>query len=134
MSLVQAIFERWLADPRMTALVPAGRVFTGRAAGDADRPYAVIAASTAESALNTTHATIQKVRVELTAWFEEHASAGQLLEELRRGYDRQSFADGADRCLLMQCEEEQITPEDNRGWKVVAVYRALHRRAVAESP
>lgn len=131
MSLLEAIYKRWLSEPRLTALVPAGQVYTGRAAGDAVRPYAVIVGASAQSAVNTTHATVQKVRVELTAWFEDHASAGRLLEEVRRGYERQSFAAGDERCLLMQCEEERISADEDRGWRAIAVYRALHQRAAA---
>ena len=133
MSLAQAVFERWLADPRLTDLVPPQRLYTGRAAGDVDRPYAVITVSGVDGALHTTHVAIQNTRVELSAWFAEPAPASRLLEEWRRSYDRQSFADGDQRCLLMQCVDERTIPEDGRGWKAVAVYHALYERRAAES-
>lgn len=132
MSLAQAVFERWLADPRMTGLVPPGRLFTGRAAGDVDRPYGVIVVSAADGALHTTHVAVQRMRVELTAWFEESAPASRLLEEWRRSYHRQSFSDGDQRCVLMQCIDERTVPEDSRGWKAVAVFSALYERRAAE--
>ena len=128
MSLAQAVYERWLADSGLTDLVPAGRVYTGRAAGDAQRPYAVIEVSAIGTALHTTHVAVQNLRVELTAWFDEPSPASQLLDEWRRRYDRRSFAAGAQRCLRMQCVEERMIPEADRGWKAVAVYSALCER------
>ncbi len=133
MSLAQAIFERWLADPRLTDLVPPGRVFTGRAAGDVDVPYGLIVVSTAAGALHTTHVDVQTMRVELAAWFEESAPASRMLEEWRRNYHRQNFPAGDERCLLMQCVDESLVAEESRGWKAVAVYRALHERPTTES-
>lgn len=134
MSLAQAVYERWLADSALTDLVPAGRVYSGRAAGDAERPYAVIEVSAIGAALHTTHVGVQNLRVELTGWFDEPVPASQLLNEWRRRYDRQSFAAGAQRCLLMQCVDERTIPETDRGWKAVAVYSALCERPAPGSP
>jgi hypothetical protein len=132
-SLAQAVFERWLADPRLTKLVPPGHVFTGRAAGDVQLPYGVILVSVAAGALHTTHVAVQNMRVELAAWFEESAPASRLLEEWRRNFHRQSFSNGDQRCLLMQSVDERVVPEDSRGWKAVAVYSALYERPAADS-
>jgi hypothetical protein len=133
-SLAQAIYERWLQAPRLIALVPGDRVFTGRAAGDVAIPYAVIAGLGAQSSVRTTHTTVDSARFEIAGWVDEHAAARLLLDELRHTYDRQGFAVENDRCLLMQLEEERITPEGDCGWRAVAVYRALHERLTAVPP
>ena len=117
----------------MTDLVPPDHLYTGRAAGDVDRPYGVITVTVADGALHTTHVAVQNMRVELSAWFEEPAPASRLLEEWRRSFDRQSFSDSPQHCLLMQCIDERTVPEDDRGWKAMAVYSALYERPAAES-
>lgn len=132
MSFSQALFERWRGDALLAATMPGERVYVGRAAGDAAIPYATITTATTENARRTTHATIQLMRVEFAAWVETHAAAIAWQDELRRVFDRQSFAAAADHCLLMQCGEERVEADADRGWRGVAVYRALlERRASA---
>jgi hypothetical protein len=132
-SLARAIYERWQTEGRLTALVPGDRVFTGRAGGETSRPYAVIAPVGARPEVHTTHATIETSRFEISAWLEPHADAQWLLEELRRAFHRTSFVAESAECLLMQCEEEKITPEEFDGWRAVAVYRAVCRRPVTSA-
>ncbi len=130
MSLTRAIYERWQTDGRLTALVPAERVFTGRAGGETTRPYAVIAGLGTQLGVRTTHAAIEIARFEFSAWVERHTDAQQVLADLRRRFDRQSFAAEDETCLLMQCDEERVVPEENDVWRAVAVYRAMQQRPV----
>ena len=113
MSLARTIYERWQTDGRLTAIVPGERVFSGRASGETARPYAVILGLRTQRGVRTTHAAIETTDFEFTAWVEQHADAQRVLDELRRRYDRQSFASDTEECLLMHCEDERIAPDEN---------------------
>ncbi|MBL9124450.1 MAG: DUF3168 domain-containing protein [Planctomycetaceae bacterium] len=128
MSLVQAIYERWQADPRLTALIPPARVYSGRAAGDAVRPYAVIGEAPGAAARHTTHVAIESVAIELTAWSDDPRLARALLDEWRRVFERQAFPAGGARCLLMQAEMARVIAPDDSGWQAAARYRVLVER------
>lgn len=132
--LAETIYERWLAEPRLLALAPAERVFTGRAAGECRRPYAVITGLGVQPACRTTHSAIDSARLEIAAWVEEHALARRLLDQLRQTFDRQAFAVEQDRCLMMQLDDERITAEADQGWRAVAVFHALCERAAPGPP
>lgn len=128
MSLVQAIYERWQADPRLTALIPPERVYSGRAAGDAVLPYGVIREVPGAGTRHTTHVAIESAAIELTAWSDDPRLARALLDEWRRVFERQAFSAGCERCLLMQAEAAHVLADDQHGWQAAARYRVLVER------
>ena len=118
MTLEQSLHQRWAADERLTVLLPADRVKTGRAVGTAT-PYVTLLRQSSRVLLRTNAGdAIEEVVLRINVWHQEHDAGQTLAEAVKLVFDRSGFPlSGGDRVLRMLRHDEEIVQHSDGLWQ-----------------
>jgi hypothetical protein len=119
MNLAQVLHQRWAAAAGLSALLPAGRVFTG-ASPDGHRPFAIIGKRShrPQSRFND-GSSFDAVVVRIEILDDEYDRAAAILAEVKAAFDRAAFdLAGAQRVLVMQRIDDFETQADDGTWRM----------------
>lgn len=127
MSLERAIHELWSADFRLTALVPAGRLCTGAAAGPAELPYVVLTRQGNKPSVRTSSGrAVDETAVRFTVWSMELDLAKRIAAEISRRFDRLDFERHGVRCLNIWRTHDAAALEADGIWRLPIDFVALN--------
>jgi hypothetical protein len=128
MSVEQAIHQRWQTDFRLAALVPPQRLLTGAAFGNPTLPYVVIQRLASAPRTHTSSGTrISQLRLQFHGWTSDLETGKQLASQVRRRFDRTSFAVSDGRVLNMQQTDEQESLEADGVWHITIDFEVTHQ-------
>jgi len=125
MSLEQAIHNRWATDGTLSALLPAGRLFTGRAEGELELPYAVLERQETKPSLRTSSGTtIDEVQLRITIWSVDLDTAQSVAAAVEQRFDGADFTLFAAVRLMRRTNRREQIDADGR-WRVELDFRAI---------
>lgn len=131
MSLEQAIHQRWANDVTLSTFLPAAKLYTGAARGNADLPYVVLTRLRSEPTGRTSSGTeLRRVAVRFDVWAANLEQAKAIGSAMRGVFNRQGFALSGGTCLVMQWDGETETAVENGAWHLTVDYVARVAAAV----
>lgn len=128
MSLEAAIHTRWAGDTTLKALLPAARLFTGPAPGDAERPYATLSRLGMKEGARSTHHALEEVALRFDVWSEGLVEGKQILDAIDAEFDGAAFTEGSLDVLRMRKTDHTEERADDGLWRLSVQYRAQTAR------
>ena len=127
MSLERAFHELWSSDFRLSALVPAGRVFTGPAAGKAELPYVVVTRRGNRPLVRTSSGTaIDETTLRLAIRAVGLDQAKRIAAEVGRRFERRHFDQAGMAIFDIRRADGTEDPEADGVWRVTVDYVVLN--------
>ena len=91
MSLEQAIHQRWADSAALSALLPAERLTTGRAAAS-EKPYATVQSIIRRESWPTNAGnSLEKASLDICVWHDDFDEGEQIVEYIEAVFDRAVF-------------------------------------------
>ena len=119
MRLEQAIHQRWATSGGLVALLPAQRVKTGRAFGDAT-PYATVEHVQGQTAFRTNAGdALDEVTVRINVWHDNYDEACAIAEQVKLAFDRSAFPlAGGDKVVQMRRVADSASQDGEGLWRL----------------
>ncbi len=124
MSLEQALYNRWLTDVSLTALLPGERFFTGLACGEPALPYVTLNRQGVRGVRRTSQRRVEAVLVRFNLWCESLDAGKQIIAAIDARYERQAFSDGGVEVLRMRRVDYLQQRQADGVWRLTADYVA----------
>jgi len=130
-TLHEALIDLWENEPALVALLPAGRVYTGRVPVGVALPYASLDQPSMSGRARSSASEYADVSLRLSIWSETYAAGQAIAEAVEKALGNRTLDYGDCRVLDFRHEstssEREEEPEE-RAWRFVIQFSALRIR------
>ena len=130
MNIEKGIHTKWATIAALEALLPAARVFTGRAMGSPVKPYASIIVAAMPTEERSDKGMFRAANVRIQVWSTDYDSGKAIQSAIEAGFENTDFALDDGTVFDMQHDDSAALQEEDSTdsiWQFVTIFTAKCR-------